>query len=871
MEGFNYEETLKEAEHDYQEIVTYVQSLRSSVSSSHTEPSWILTPTINTLLSLEERAKGQLNQSQYFRLCKLLGRLYPIAVDHSGFAKTQRRLYKYLSRSCHYLRLAFQNPAASLTESLILRIEWGIECVDLAWTLIGSTDDPVERLVRNVDWSEYLSDVEIQDLLTEAREVLAESMNDASKMLTPGQCAHGWEQFALAHRVLAVTSRNHLSAAHIYLIAANFYRRDDNIQASIQATANAVLEFAKANDWEMVAENSQELLQANKLGSETSLKSNWDLCATVASEIAISSYHLNQSDKAQHAISTLMSPLIYSWTLPIKSAASLESGLLKAKANLIKNAQILIEGGVLSNLDSSGGSFWLQKVFNDQPVKHQKPTRIKSTLLNPLRNIFRITDSNSASTSQSTIREHKNTTLRLSSNTALIEFACGYNETVAFITLPDGLTDSLVLPKLNLRSIRDKLVTFENGQPRSGWLHSYLKYRHTISHPNKSVSSSDEETMKSLVLEPLDDLLAWLYEVFSEPLISRLSNLAEQVGSAINHLILVPGSPLGFIPLHGAYKTEENKRKYFLDDFSISYCPLGAFARLDQATASGNKISENFLTALHYQEQLTPFMTLDQHFARRGLAPSGFVSIASVGNLGKRAKKQLNNYLSKSTHLLVSSHGIADLKRPLLNSGLFLGENELSEDFLLSIALDILKDKINSNTRLKPNVSILDLIEMPLSRCKVVFLGSCESAMSSSLPQADNGLSPAVAFLLAGAEQAIAPMWLAHDLASVLICKEVFENIARGLHGSLALSTAQQKIRELTWGEIIEQLSSIVSQPKLALLLSIDLEDPIIKISRPFEHPWFWIGYQSWIRRTDLELLPFGLQSQNKPLADNVI
>jgi CHAT domain-containing protein len=883
------EEILKQGERYCEELAVCVQNLRLPLSPPVPQPLFDLTSEIQELLALEEKAMGQLDSYQNFRLYKLLGRLCSIAVDYSLFAKTPEWLYKYLSQSMLYLCRAYQNPAVSSAESLSLRYEYGITAIRLVWTLMSSTDDPVERLAKNINWSGILSHPELYDMAREARELLGESLNDlelcnmareAHELLgeyldkrpedwTASQYAQGWEHLALACRVFATTRDEHVSAAEAYLKAAAYHTEGRNLKASIQATSNAVIELGKASDWKRVLEISRTLFDTLDLAPELddtptmSLGDRWNLQATLASELAISLYHLNQPEKAQDILSTWVSPLIFSWALPMQRADSLEEGLQSARSAVFENALKLIKDEALASSDYTAQSFILSKLFENQapPQKtsssigelfeNQAPPQktsssIGSALLNTFRNISEAVYRKSSGKPKSTTRKQTALAQTQKSDTALVEIACGHGESVVFMTLSDGFRHSFVLPKLTMGAVQDKLVAFRGGKVENGWLASYLSYRETVDNANVRNSSTEQDTMRNSAFEQLDNLLLWLHEVFAEPLYLHLNELAKQANSTINHLILVPTTMLGFVPLHGAYSIQNTKRRYLVDEFSISYCPSSSLARHDQSPSDTSIATKKFLLSLRPTVP-TLFMELDHLFAISGLTPDRQAVIQFNTTPSEGDWKKLASYVSQATHLLVSSHGIADLSRPLLNSGFFWGHGA-STTQQYSLALALLKDLGSVRTQPRPDVSLLNLIRLPLSNCKFVFLGACESSMSSSLPRADSGMSPAIALLLAGAEQAVASMWLADDLVTTLICKGLFEGMANGLHGSLALRNTQQRLRTLTWGEIVDQLSSIGSPTTMAHLLNFDLENPETKATRPYEHPWFWAGYQSWVR-----------------------
>jgi tetratricopeptide (TPR) repeat protein len=130
---------------------------------------------------------------------------------------------------------------------------------------------------------------------------------------------------------------------------------------------------------------------------------------------------------------------------------------------------------------------------------------------------------------------------------------------VVFV-LPHGTTavskeHVIELKRFTTADLRTLLRGADNEQ-LGGWLGAY--------------TNSDTDRLGWLAV--IDATGQDLWEGLMGPVDARLRELGLQSGASV---LLLPQAGLGLLPLHAAWREVEGKRRYFLDDWTVSYAPSG--------------------------------------------------------------------------------------------------------------------------------------------------------------------------------------------------------------------------------------------------------------------------------------------------------
>lgn len=245
-------------------------------------------------------------------------------------------------------------------------------------------------------------------------------------------------------------------------------------------------------------------------------------------------------------------------------------------------------------------------------------------------------------------------------------------------------------------------------------------------------------------IAPLRQLHTWLYAPLEESLTTT-------------NLIVVPHDVLNYLPF---VALTADGAHYLLDDFVISYVPSAAVhVTLSEAEPSveGTPL---VLAALppEYFSELGAQIVADQ--------------LGVTVSLGDAATESLlRDQISAADVVHVAAHGYFDRSNPLSSY----------------IAL-------SSDTTHDGSLEVREIYTLPLhERRPLVVLVSCETA-AGRLSAGDDFQGLNRAFLLSGAREVIASLWLANDYATAVLTVEFYANRERGMSDAEALAVAQRTL-----------------------------------------------------------------------------
>jgi hypothetical protein len=149
----------------------------------------------------------------------------------------------------------------------------------------------------------------------------------------------------------------------------------------------------------------------------------------------------------------------------------------------------------------------------------------------------------------------------------------------------------------------------------------------------------------------------------------------------------------------------------------------------------------------------------------------------------------------------------------------------------------------------KRTATVDDILRLaPADPPRLVFLSACETALINIKQDLDQFVGLSTAFLAAGAGGVIASQWPVSDAASALLAVRFYqEHIAARQPPAMALARAQRWLASATASELTNYVTARVTSgaasredgaPLVAFLGAIE------PATRPFEHPYFWGGFQ---------------------------
>jgi CHAT domain-containing protein len=319
--------------------------------------------------------------------------------------------------------------------------------------------------------------------------------------------------------------------------------------------------------------------------------------------------------------------------------------------------------------------------------------------------------------------------------------------------------------------------------------------------------------------EFLDSFCRGLYERILSPLHRRLRKRYPQA----TRLVLLPNLGLKLLPLHAAwYQVADGSRRYFGDDYQISYAP--SIGVLDRCLKRRQTQSASCGRLVALQSPRLAFAAWEVNAAGR------YFDTTKTRRIGPRNihKRDVMEAIQQASHLLFTTHAIfapgdAD------DSALEL--NGPDEEYLTA----------------------REIVNLDLRRTQLAVLSACETGVSDIRDCSDEYLGLASAFLIAGVQTVIASQWPVDDLATALLMHRLFENLYdRGMGNAEALRAAQQWLRALTRKELGELHRHFAGIPGGADRRGFAGSDPTDWFAgddpteQLFANPFYWAPFYSF-------------------------
>lgn len=148
-----------------------------------------------------------------------------------------------------------------------------------------------------------------------------------------------------------------------------------------------------------------------------------------------------------------------------------------------------------------------------------------------------------------------------------------------------------------------------------------------------------------------------------------------------------------------------------------------------------------------------------------------------------------------------------------------------------------LRDKDNNGIDLTKCLTLLDIFELNLLQSRVVVLSACETGLSGIEGSSDEYVGLPSGFLFAGTPSVISTFWAVDDVATSLLMMRLYQNLKQTNDVPIALKQAQEWLRQVTLGELLEISRGWESRH---LLYIKRIERKYKKDERPFTSPYYW-------------------------------
>lgn len=347
---------------------------------------------------------------------------------------------------------------------------------------------------------------------------------------------------------------------------------------------------------------------------------------------------------------------------------------------------------------------------------------------------------------------------------------------------------------------------------QGGWLGCYQR-------------RNDSENAHREWLKTLDATTSSLWNRVMGPVAECLHGLGEEQGDAPRPVVLVPTGLLSLLPLHAAWTEDQAApcgRRYFLDEFRVSYSPSALALSRGRATAPSAP-NASFLAAAEPR----PVSAGGLQNAQREVE-----SIASLFPQSKilsredATREALLDGLPAAQVAHFCCHATNDWSDPL-KSGLLMAHDQM--------------------------LTMRDMLALWGAGGRLATLSACETGIvGTTLP--DEAVALPGALVQAGFAAVVASLWAVDDISTAMLMERFYRLWRKeGLEPVDALRRAQRWLRDTTNGQKADYYRAFIpdlggTKTGMAESVAIDsynamMSHPSGQQARAFEHPYFWAAF----------------------------
>jgi len=308
-----------------------------------------------------------------------------------------------------------------------------------------------------------------------------------------------------------------------------------------------------------------------------------------------------------------------------------------------------------------------------------------------------------------------------------------------------------------------------------------------------------------------------LWELLLGPVHERLTELGLSEDAPV---ILMPQGGLGLLPLHAAWREEDGGKRYFIDDYTVSYAPSGYALEISQRRIQEPRRQQGALLAVVNPTADLVFTSLEgeavaalfEPSARRVLVEGEANSAAVIAQSPGRS------------YLHFSCHGFYNWEDPMRSGLILAGGTALTLSEIIA--------------------------RLDLSTARLVTLSACETGLTDIHQSPDEYLGLPAGFLQAGTPAVLSTLWAVSDRSTTLLMVHFYrKHLMDGLQPAAALRQAQRWLRDTTNAEKAAYFESFLSESAGSDMAS-DIADELYKtvvLAKPdacgFAHPFYWAAF----------------------------
>lgn len=311
------------------------------------------------------------------------------------------------------------------------------------------------------------------------------------------------------------------------------------------------------------------------------------------------------------------------------------------------------------------------------------------------------------------------------------------------------------------------------------------------------------------------DATGWtLWDRLMGPIAARLATLG------IRRVLLMPQGRLGLLPLHAAWRELDGEKRYFLDDYTITYVASAYARRVSEGRLHDTQRHARTLLAVINPTEDLPF------------TPAEGQQVASLFEAGK------------STLLPGSKATLEEVKQAVASYVHFACHGFYNWRDAMQSGVVLAKRK---------TLSLAQIIgQLNLDATRLVTLSACETGITDIRQSPDEYLGLPAGFLQAGAPAVVSTLWAVNDLSTMLLMERFYQlHLNDGKDLPEALREAQIWLRDVTAGELKKRFAD-EEEAALAGQGRMPIETASAAYARfrsqdsgrrPFGHPLYWAAF----------------------------
>jgi len=309
----------------------------------------------------------------------------------------------------------------------------------------------------------------------------------------------------------------------------------------------------------------------------------------------------------------------------------------------------------------------------------------------------------------------------------------------------------------------------------------------------------------------LDEQCRMLYGELVQPVHERIRKLYP----GIRRLVILPSQGLTLLPLHAAWREEDRQRRYWTDDYEITFAPSAQVLARCLERERQQPGPAGTLLALQNPDESLPFTDWE---------------VESVAGHFTKEHCQILKHAEATEHAV--------------REQLHFGEEKLFSTHGLSNPVRI--EESHLVLRRGGKLAFPEILAGRWSAWLTV-LSACQTGITNLQDLADEYEGLPAAFLLSGSQTVVASLWSVSDCSTALVMRRFHENLyTNHMDKAAALQEAQHWLRTRTYAEIDAMLEG-KRRELFQRMAATDIVHAALNLpeeEHPFAHPYYWAAFQ---------------------------